>query len=135
MLRTMFLSKIHRARVTEADVEYEGSLTLDQDLMDAAGMLPYEQVHVWDVDNGARLATYLLPGPRGTGTVCINGAAARQVQVGHRVIISTFATMEEEKARDHRPTVVLVDEHNRVLSDRHVETPFTRSRHKIAARR
>lgn len=135
MLRTMFLSKIHRARVTEADVEYEGSLTLDQDLMDAAGMLPYEQVHVWDVDNGARLATYLLPGPRGTGTVCVNGAAARQVQVGHRVIISTFATMEEEKARTHRPTVVLVDEHNRILEDRHVETPFTRSRCRAAARR
>ncbi|NMB75693.1 MAG: aspartate 1-decarboxylase [Myxococcales bacterium] len=131
----MFLSKIHRARVTEADVEYEGSLTLDQDLMDAAGMLPYEQVHVWDVDNGARLATYLLPGPRGTGTVCVNGAAARQVQVGHRVIISTFATMEEEKARGHRPTVVLVDERNRVLADRHVETPFTRSHRQAAARR
>mgnify|MGYP000283041623 CR=1 FL=1 len=135
MLRTMFHAKIHRARVTEADVDYEGSLTLDQDLMDAAGMLPFEQIHVWDVDNGSRLTTYLLPGPRGTGTVCINGAAARHVHVGDRVILSTFATMDEQQAREHQPTVILVDEDNRILQDRHIERPFTRSPRRAAARR
>jgi aspartate 1-decarboxylase len=120
----MFKSKIHRATVTEANIDYEGSLTIDQDLLDAADMLPWEEVHVWDIDNGARLVTYILAGPRGTGTICINGAAAHLVKPGHKVILATFAQMEEEQARSHQPRVVLVDEANRIRSCSHQETPL-----------
>ena len=124
MRLSMFKSKIHRATVTEANIDYEGSLTIDQDLMDAADMLPWEEVHVWDIDNGARLVTYILAGPRGTGTICINGAAAHLVKPGHKVILATFAQMEEEQARTHQPRVVLVDEANRIRSSSHQETPL-----------
>jgi len=120
----MFKSKIHRATVTEANIDYEGSVTIDQDLMDAADMLPYEQLHIWDVDNGSRLTTYILPGPRGSGTICINGAAARLVRPGDRVILATFAEMDEEEAKTHRPKVVLVDAHNRIREIDHREEPF-----------
>jgi len=124
MRRSMFKSKIHRATVTEANIDYEGSVTIDQDLMDAADMLPYEQLHIWDVDNGSRLTTYILPGPRGSGTICINGAAARLVRPGDRVILATFAEVDEEEAKNHRPKVVLVDEHNRIREIDHQEEPF-----------
>jgi aspartate 1-decarboxylase len=127
MRLSMFKSKIHRATVTEANTDYEGSLTLDQDLMDAADMLPWEQVHVWDVDNGARLVTYLLPGPRGSGMVCINGAAAHLIKPGHKVILATYTQMNEDEARNHRPTVILVDESNRIRETRHEERPLTLS--------
>jgi aspartate 1-decarboxylase len=122
MRLSMFKSKIHRATITEANIDYEGSLTIDQDLMDAAHMLPGEEVHVWDVDNGARLVTYLLPGLRASGTVCVNGAAAHLVKPGHKVILATFAQMEEQQARTHQPRVVLVDETNRIRSRSHQET-------------
>ncbi len=124
MLRSMFKSKLHRATVTEANVDYEGSVTIDEDLMDAADMLPNEEVHVWDVDSGARLRTYILPGPRGSGTICINGAAARLVQPGHRVILATFAQMEEAEAKAHVPRVVLVDARNHITHAEHRERPF-----------
>jgi len=124
MRRSIFKSKIHRATVTEANIDYEGSVTIDQDLMDAADMLPYEQLHIWDVDNGSRLTTYILPGPRGSGTICINGAAARLVRPGDRVILATFAEMDEEEAKTHRPKVVLVDAHNRIREIDHREEPF-----------
>ena len=124
MRRSMFKSKIHRATVTEANIDYEGSVTIDQDLMDAADMLPYEQLHIWDVDNGSRLTTYILPGPRGSGTICINGAAARLVRPGDRVILATFAEMDEQEAKTHQPKVVLVDEHNRIRETDHQEEPF-----------
>jgi aspartate 1-decarboxylase len=124
MRRTMFASKIHRATVTDANVDYEGSITLDRDLMDAANMLPYEQVHVWDVNNGSRLTTYILPGTRGSGTVCINGAAARLVEPGHRVILSTFIQLEEKDARKHQPRIILVNEKNRVVETEHREEPL-----------
>ncbi|HOX44849.1 MAG TPA: aspartate 1-decarboxylase [Myxococcota bacterium] len=124
MLRTMFKSKIHRATVTEANVDYEGSVTIDQELMDAADMLPNEEVHIWDVDNGARLTTYILPGRRGSGTICVNGAAARLVEPGHRVILATFAQLDDAEARAHAPRVVLVDERNRITCRDHRERPF-----------
>ena len=127
MRLSIFKSKIHRATVTEANVDYEGSLTIDQDLLDAANMLAWEEVHVWDVDNGARLVTYILPGPRGSGMVCVNGAAAHLVEPGHKVILATFAVMEEEEARNHQPMVILVDENNRIRESYHEERPLTLS--------
>ncbi len=114
MRRRMFASKIHRATVTGADVDYEGSVTIDRDLLDAAGILEWEEVQIWDVTNGARLATYAIEGERGSGDICINGAAAHLVSPGDLVIIATFAELEDAEAREHTPTVVFVDERNRV---------------------
>lgn len=114
MGRRMFASKIHRATVTGADVDYEGSVTIDADLLDAAGILEFEEVHVWDVTNGARLSTYAIAGPPGSGAVCINGAAAHLVRPGDLVILATFVDLDDAAARDHRPTVVFVDDANRV---------------------
>lgn len=116
MRRIMLLGKVHRATVTDANINYEGSLTLDPDLMDAAGMLPYEQVHVLDIANGARLTTYLIEGERGTGQVVVNGAAARHVAPGDKVIIVAYAEMEEDEARRHTPRIVLVDGANRPVT-------------------
>jgi aspartate 1-decarboxylase len=121
MRRVMLQGKVHRATVTDADINYEGSLTLDAELMEAAGMLPYEQVHVLDIDNGARLVTYLITGQRGSGQVCINGAAARLVAPGDKVIIVSYAEMEEAEARAHQPKVVLVDAANRPITAGHRE--------------
>ena len=114
-MRSMLKSKIHRARVTDANLEYEGSITLDQDLMDAADLLEYEMVHVLDVDNGSRLQTYVISGGRGSGEVVINGAAARLVQRGDRVIILGYATLPEVEARTCVPKLVYVDGENRIV--------------------
>ena len=116
MQRTMLKSKIHRATVTDANVDYIGSITIDTDLMKAADILPYEKVHVVDVDNGARLETYAIEGVEGSGAIEINGAAARLVAKGDRVIIMSYAQVDETEARKLRPTVVLVDERNRPTS-------------------
>jgi aspartate 1-decarboxylase len=116
MFRTMFKSKIHRATVTQADLHYVGSLTIDQDLMDAADLLPGEQVHVVDIDNGVRLETYVIAGPRGTGVIGVNGAAARLVHQGDLVIIISYAAMSDAEARDLRPRVVHVDRSNKIIS-------------------
>ena len=113
MRRLMFKSKIHRATVTEANLNYEGSLTVDADLLDAADILPNEQIHVWDVTNGTRLVTYALPGARGRGEVCVNGAGAHLIKPGDLVIIATYAEMKEKEARRYEPTVILVDGRNR----------------------
>lgn len=121
MRRTFFKSKIHRATVTHADLEYEGSVTLDEDLLDAAGIWEYEAIKVWNLTRGTRLETYAIKGERGSGVVCINGAAAHLNQPGDRVILATFADMEESEARTFRPTVVLVDEHNRIVNRQLVE--------------
>jgi aspartate 1-decarboxylase len=118
MRRRLFASKIHRATVTDAEVDYEGSVTIDEDLLDAAGILEFEEVHVWDVTNGARLTTYAIAGPRGSGAVCINGAAAHLVRPGDVVILATFAEFDESEARAHTPTVVFVDGDNRVRERR-----------------
>ncbi|MBS1836823.1 MAG: aspartate 1-decarboxylase [Actinobacteria bacterium] len=114
MRRRMFSSKIHRATVTVADVDYEGSVTVDRDLLDAAGILEWEEVHIWDVTNGARLSTYTIAGERGSGVIGINGAAAHLVHPGDLVILATFVEVDEAEAASHEPTVVFVDEHNRV---------------------
>jgi aspartate 1-decarboxylase len=116
MRRTFFKSKIHRATVTHADLDYEGSVTIDEELMDAAGVWEYEAVHVWNITRGTRLQTYAIRGQRGSGVVCINGAAAHLNQPGDKVILATFAELEESEARAHEPTVVLVDAQNRIVS-------------------
>jgi len=114
MFRTMMKSKIHRAVVTEANLNYVGSITIDEDLMDAVDILPNEKVQVVNNTNGARLETYVIPGPRGQGTICLNGAAARLVQPGDVVIIISYATMSDEQARAYRPRVAIMDEGNRI---------------------
>lgn len=116
MRRMVLQGKVHRATVTDADINYEGSLTLDPDLMEAAGMFPYEQVHVLDIDNGARLVTYLITGERSSGQVCINGAAARLVAPGDKVIIVSYAEVDETEVAEHQPKVVLVDASNRPIT-------------------
>jgi aspartate 1-decarboxylase len=108
-------SKIHRARITGKDVHYEGSLTLDPELMEAAGIVPYEKVQVVNVSNGSRLETYVIPGRRGSGEVVLNGAAARWGEVGDPVILLTYAQVDERDLAQYKPRIVLVDEHNRVL--------------------
>jgi aspartate 1-decarboxylase len=113
-MRTVLKSKIHRAHVTQADLHYEGSITIDTDLMDAADILPFEQVHVLDVDNGSRLTTYAIEGARGSGQICINGAAARLVSPGDTVIILTYRQATEAEARENEPTLIYVDEDNRI---------------------
>lgn len=115
MYVTMLKSKIHRATVTDADLEYEGSITIDGDLLDAAGILVYEQVQVVNLHNGARFETYVLPGVRGSGTVTLNGAAARLAVPGDRVIIMAYGLCTVAEAADWTPRVVLVDETNRPL--------------------
>lgn len=114
MTRFMLKSKIHRAVVTQADVDYEGSLTLDLDLLEAADILPHEQVHVWNVTTGARFETYAIPGPRGSGVVCANGGAAHHARPGDRIIVATFTTLEDAAARTYQPRVVHIDAGNRV---------------------
>jgi aspartate 1-decarboxylase len=112
----MLKSKIHRATVTEADLHYVGSVAIDRDLMDAADLLEGEQVAIADITNGARLETYVIPAPRGSGTITINGAAAHLVQAGDLVIIMNYASMDDAEAKSWKPIVVHVDENNRVIS-------------------
>jgi aspartate 1-decarboxylase len=114
MQREVLRGKIHRATVTEANLEYEGSLTVDRDLMEAAGLAPYERIDVYDVTNGNRFSTYLIEGPRGSGVICVNGAAAHLSRAGDRVIITGYGLATETELSGHRPRVVLVDEKNRI---------------------
>ncbi|GAA0334901.1 aspartate 1-decarboxylase [Actinoallomurus spadix] len=115
MFRTMFKSKIHRATVTQADLHYVGSVTIDEDLMEAADLLPGEQVQIVDITNGARLETYVISGPRGSGVIGINGAAAHLVHPGDLVIIISYAAMTDAEARAFQPSVVHVDGDNRIV--------------------
>jgi aspartate 1-decarboxylase len=115
MFRTMLKSKLHRATVTQADLHYVGSVTIDEDLMDAADLLAGEQVAIVDIENGARLETYVIPGPRGTGVIGINGAAARLVHTGDLVIIISYCTVTDAEARTLRPKVVFVDTDNKIM--------------------
>ena len=121
MLLNMLKGKIHCATVTQADLNYMGSITIDEALMDAAGILANERVQVVDNNNGARLETYVIPGERGSGVICLNGAAARCVQPGDIVIIMAYALMDEKEARGFVPTVVMVDGKNQVREVRYVE--------------
>ncbi|TVY11650.1 aspartate 1-decarboxylase [Paenibacillus cremeus] len=116
MFRTMLKSKIHRATVTEANLNYVGSITIDQDLLDAVDMLPNEKVQIVNNNNGARLETYIIPGPRGSGVICLNGAAARLVQPGDVVIIISYVMLTEEEARKHTPQIAIMGENNKVVS-------------------
>lgn len=114
-MRMMLKSKIHRATVTYANINYEGSITIDRDLMDAADLLPYELVHVLDVNNGARLETYVIEGPRGSGIVGMNGAAARLIPAGDVIIILAYRVVANERAKNWHPKIVYVDESNRII--------------------
>ncbi|MBZ4418064.1 aspartate 1-decarboxylase [Myxococcus sp. RHSTA-1-4] len=123
MRRILFKSKIHRATVTQADLDYEGSVTIDRDLLRAADILPYEKVAVWNVTRGTRLETYALEGPPGSGVICINGAAAHLNQPGDLVILATFAEVEESELAGWKPTVVFVDGKNRIVPGLTEEIP------------
>lgn len=114
MQRTLLKSKIHRATVTQAELHYMGSVTIDADLLEAADIVPYEQVQIYDITNGHRLTTYAICGPRGSGVVCINGAAAHLIHPGDLVIVASYAAYAEAEARNHQARVVMVDEANRI---------------------
>lgn len=118
MNRKMLKSKIHRATVTGADLHYEGSITIDKDLLEASDIIPYEAVAVWNVTNGNRFETYAIDGERGSGVICINGAAARMVSPRDLVIIASFVDMENSEALRHEPKLVFVDDNNRMLPTR-----------------
>ncbi|MGV8072978.1 MAG: aspartate 1-decarboxylase [Syntrophobacteraceae bacterium] len=113
MQRILLKSKIHRARITEANLEYEGSLTIDEDLMEAADILEYEQIKVYNINNGERFDTYAISGPRGSGVFCLNGAAARKGMRGDLIIIATYAAYDEAERRGHKPKIVLVGPDNK----------------------
>lgn len=114
MLLTVLKSKIHRAVVTETDIDYVGSITIDETLMRAAGILSFEQVHVWNLTNGSRLITYAIPGAPDSGVICLNGAAAHLTRTGDRVIIAAFAGMEAQEATHFKPTIVLINSENKI---------------------
>lgn len=125
MLRMMLNSKIHRAVVTEADLNYVGSITIDQNILDAVGMLPNEKVHIVNNNNGARFETYIIAGERGSGVICVNGAAARLVQRGDIVIILSYAYVMNEEAKTHQPTVAIMNENNTIKEIIHYEPEAT----------
>lgn len=118
MLRQLLKSKIHRATVTESELDYEGSITIDIELIEAAGMYPYEQVMISNLNNGERFVTYVLPGQRGSGTVCLNGPTARKGVVGDQVIIFCYAHYDEVEMKDYQPKIIKVDSKNQVESIR-----------------
>jgi aspartate 1-decarboxylase len=115
MFRTMMKAKIHRATVTEANLNYVGSITIDEEILERVDILPNEKVQIVNNNNGARLETYVIPGKRGSGVICLNGAAARLVQPGDVVIIMSYAMMDEQTARAYKPKIALLDEQNRIV--------------------
>ncbi|BAM47394.1 aspartate 1-decarboxylase [Amphibacillus xylanus] len=125
MFRTMMKSKIHQARVSEANLNYVGSITIDQDLLDATDILPNEKVQIVNNNNGARFETYVIPGERGSGVICLNGAAARLAQVGDIVIIIAYAIISDDELPSFTPKVALVDEFNRIVKMIDTEPPLT----------
>ena len=120
MQRTLLKSKIHRVHITDANLNYEGSLTIDSDLMEAANILPYEQIKIYNIYNGARFDTYAIAGPAGNGDICLNGAAARMGAPGDLIIIATYANYNEAETATHKPIIVLVDSQNRKCADKAV---------------
>lgn len=114
MRRTLLKSKIHRATVTEADIDYEGSITIDRNLMDEADLVTYEQVHIFNITNGNRLFTYVIEGKRGSNVICVNGAAAHLVRKGDTLIIASFSSYDENQCRNHKPKLIYVDEKNQI---------------------
>ncbi|MFE8702208.1 aspartate 1-decarboxylase [Cytobacillus sp. FJAT-54145] len=125
MFRTMMNGKIHRARVTEANLNYVGSITIDTDILDAVGMVANEKVQIVNNNNGARFETYIIPGQRGSGVICVNGAAARLVQEGDVVIIISYALVGEEKLPSHQPKVAIMNENNQIVELLHQEPERT----------
>jgi len=125
MFRTMMNAKIHRARVTEANLNYVGSITIDTSILDAVGLVANEKVQIVNNNNGARFETYIIPGQRGSGVVCLNGAAARLVQEGDVVIIISYALVAEDKVPYHQPKVAIMDENNRIVEMLHAEPEST----------
>src|SRR5690554_3610595 len=125
MFRTMMKSKIHGARVTEANLHYVGSVTIDEDILDQVGILPHEKVQIVNNNNGARLETYVIAGERGSRVICLNGAAARLVQPGDTVIIISYAMLSEEELRDFKPKVAIMDEHNNIQQIIEQEPPLS----------
>ncbi len=119
MIRTMLKSKLHRVTATHADLHYEGSCAIDEDLLDAADIMENEQVHIWNINNGERFVTYAIRGERGTGMISVNGSAARRASVGDLLIIASFAQVHESQDGEHKPTLVFVDEANRQKELRH----------------
>lgn len=113
MNKVMLQSKIHRATITDSDINYEGSITVDAVLMEKAGLIDFEQVHIYNITNGERFETYAITGPRNSGTICVNGAAARKVARGDLIIICSYVMMDAEEAKEHKPSLVFVDEYNR----------------------
>ncbi len=125
MFRTMMKSKIHRARITEANLNYVGSITIDQDILDQVDILANEKVQIVNNNNGARLETYVIPGERGTGIICLNGAAARLVQKDDIVIIISYATVSEDELSSHRPKIAIMNEENKIEQFIEEEPPLT----------
>jgi len=117
MIRTVLKSKLHRVTVTDSDLDYEGSVSIDRDLMDAADLVDHERVDIWDITNGARLSTYVIPAGRGSGTIGINGAAAHLVARGDLVIIASWVELDDAEARAWKPRICFVDDRNRIRSD------------------
>lgn len=115
MLVNMLKGKIHRAKVVQAELDYVGSITVDEDLLDAAGIYEYEKVQIVDINNGSRFETYTIAGERGSGLICLNGAAARQVQTGDKIIIMSYAVMDEKEIKANPPKVVFVDDNNKIV--------------------
>jgi len=118
MQRIMLKSKIHRATLTDANLDYEGSITIDEALMEAADILPFEQVQIYDINNGSRFETYVITGERGTGTICVNGAAARLVNSGDLIIIASYVGLDEKAATAHEPKLIYVNEKNEIVSEK-----------------
>ncbi|HSV79481.1 MAG TPA: aspartate 1-decarboxylase [Ramlibacter sp.] len=118
MFRTLLKSKIHRVAVTQCELHYEGSCAIDENLLEAAGIVENEQIHIWNIDNGERFVTYAIKGQRGTGMISVNGSAARRAAVGDLIIIAAFAQVHEDQVPGHKPKLVFVDEANRQLSAR-----------------
>jgi aspartate 1-decarboxylase len=110
----MLKSKIHKARVTDRVIDYEGSTTIDRALMDAVGILPYEQIQVYDISNGQRFETYAIAAPAGSGEVCVNGAAARLVEIGDEIIVASYAVLSEKDVAGHKPVIIILDAENRI---------------------
>ncbi len=115
MFLTLMKGKLHRASVTQCDLHYEGSVSIDQTLLEASGIVPHERVDIWNITNGARITTYAIEAPRGSRTIGVNGAAARYFQVGDRVIIAAWAMLDETQARQHAPSVVLLNDNNEIV--------------------
>ncbi|GAA0480919.1 aspartate 1-decarboxylase [Salinibacillus aidingensis] len=125
MFRTMMNAKIHRARVTEANLNYVGSVTIDQDILDKVGILPHEKVQIVNNNNGARIETYVISGERGSGVMCLNGAAARQFQEDDVIIIISYAVLSESELAEHQPVIALMNENNEIDEIIHAEPPLT----------